>query len=125
VPLEELIKLRSQPAFQSAFEAVRRWQTEIFPEALSEKTAGKVHAAAKDFERMINRYEQAMSEARFNKKKACVVSLLSLAGALATAFAGGPAAAVLATAAPALYALKEADKPDGAAFKTRISLRLA
>jgi hypothetical protein len=111
VPLQDLIALRQKPAFRSALEAMRKWEDRVLPEVLSDKSPKKITAAANDFARMLGRYEEAMSEARFNKQKACVVSLLAVTAGVAAAVAGGPAIALLSAAAPALYALKDADKP--------------
>jgi hypothetical protein len=111
VPLQALVDLRARPAFRSAMDALRRWEGRVLPEALSEKTDRHVRAAANDFANMLRRYEEAIAEAQFTKKKACVVSILALGAAASVALTGGAAIAVLSSAAPALFALKEADKP--------------
>lgn len=92
-------------------ESLRKWEERVLPEVLSESSARKVRAAASDFANMLRRYEEAIAEARFGKQKACVVSLLSVGATVAAAFAGAGAITVLSSAAPCLFALKEAAKP--------------
>ena len=111
VPLDVLVELRARPSFRAAMESLRRWEARVLPEVLSESAPRKVRAAANDFGNMLRRYEEAMGEAQFGKQKACVVSLLSVGAAVAAACSGGAAITVLSAAVPALFALKEADKP--------------
>jgi hypothetical protein len=112
VPLEVVVDLRARPAFRAAMHSLRKWQTNTLPEVATERSRQTVRAAARDFEHMIKRYEEAIQEGRFQKQKACVVSILVLAGATAAAVSGAsPILSILASAAPALYSLAEAKKP--------------
>lgn len=111
VPLDVLVELRARPSFRAAMASLRKWEARVLPEVLSESAPRKVQAAASDFAHMLRRYEEAMAEARFSKQRACVVSVLSVGAAVVAAFAGAAPLSVLSSAAPGLFALKEADKP--------------
>jgi hypothetical protein len=111
-PLEDIIKLRNSESFISAKEAFKEWQLKRMPEVLGEKSAKNVNLAREDFEKMLNRYEEAISKGNFKKTKVVVTSLLAL-GAVFSAAIGQTqtAIALMSGAAPNLFSLKETTSP--------------
>jgi hypothetical protein len=111
-PLEDIIKLRNKPSFQSARRSLRDWQIKKMPEILGEKSTRNIGIAKEEYVRMLMRYEEEMKNAKFKKKKILVTSLLTL-GSLFSAAMGQTqtAIALMAGAAPNLFGIKEAFTP--------------
>jgi hypothetical protein len=111
-PLEDIIKLRGSKSFISAKEAFKEWQLKRMPEVLGEKSIKNVNLAREDFEKMLTRYEDAISQGKFKKTKEVVTSLLAL-GALFSAAIGQTQTALglIMGAAPNLFSLKEISSP--------------
>ncbi len=110
--IDAIIKLRGKKSFQEAQNNLRAWQNSVLPEIMNERGERKIKAAASDFEKMIHRYEEAVEDAKFKKRKTWVVSLIGLAGALSAAAMANPSAiAILGAAVPALYSFSELRQP--------------
>jgi len=111
VPLADLIELRNRPSFRNCIMALRKWRVSTLPDLMSSGGSG-AEAAASDLDRMMKRYEEELHSSRFKKMRACVVSILALGAALASAPATvAGVLTVLAAAAPSAFAIQDVLKP--------------
>jgi hypothetical protein len=108
-PLEDIIRLRQQESFQRSMDGLRRWQTEVVSELVSESAIGKlrelrIRQAAGTLERWLIDYEAALSDAKFRKVRIGVVSALGVGAALIPGVQ--PLVPALAAAAPAAFSFR-------------------
>jgi hypothetical protein len=77
--LEDIVRLRSGHQFQDSLYQLRRWQTKILLDLLQQNNDARVtRAAARDLERWVKQYEEAITEANIKKVQTGVVSLLAI-----------------------------------------------
>src|SRR6266487_6062 len=108
--LEDIVRLRHSHQFQDSLYQLRKWQTEILHDLLQQNNDARVtRAAARDLERWVKQYDEAITEANIKKVQTGVISRLAIGASLATG--AGPLIASLAAIAPPLISFRELIKP--------------
>jgi hypothetical protein len=107
--LEAIIQLRDRPQFRDSLISLRQWLRETVTSILVDPSDRAVREAAADFERRIQQYNDAMTDAHFQKVKTAVISVLAVGAALAVG--AGPLVATLAALAPPLFSIQDILKP--------------
>jgi hypothetical protein len=112
---DQILSLRDRPAFQASLRALRAWQNKTLGDIVAKsKDTGVVDDASlrrakDDFEKMIERYNEAFNDTRFKKIQTAVTSAIAFGGVM---FAlGGPVMATLGALVSPLFSIRELMKP--------------
>ena len=106
---DDILDIRSKPSFQASLAALRKWQRQTVREILLDEDEAGIRRATVEFAEMVRKYEEALSEARYEKVKTAICMMLGFGAAFSAV--GGPVLGTLAGVASPLFSIKKLSKP--------------